>query len=115
MRSVQERGDESKDEKGVFIDALTKELILEIRTRNTLYTVTVKGGKDVLAKGGHYFPEEAEATLVGSTWGGTMIRTGFIGIGMCLELWSEKTKTVVTTVIRNIKIISPNGDWDYTL
>ncbi|MDE2105471.1 MAG: hypothetical protein KGL39_50050 [Patescibacteria group bacterium] len=60
--------------------------MLRVRTKNTLYTV-IKLGEQKFAIHGHhtYCPVPTLCKIHGSTFGGAMLKIGFIGRGMHLE------------------------------
>ncbi len=77
---------QSEIEGGVFLADLAEGAELKVKTENRLYTLVTCGGARVLISGHPEFcPEPVEVSIHGSTWGGTMIRSGFIGRGMHLE------------------------------
>lgn len=76
---------------GVFTkDVLPGGSVL-VQTLNTLYTL-VNHGDRWMAQGGDRLPEMTIVHVNGSTFGGSMIQVGFIGIAMRLELGVPKDK-----------------------
>jgi hypothetical protein len=90
---------------GVHFDKLPAGAIVEVQTRNTLYTVRKEIDR-TLIRGGRCAPQWAECRINGSTWGGSMIVGGFIGNGMYLEVSLPDRKTITTTAIRSVKVLS---------
>ena len=89
---------------GLSLDSLRPMSRLVVRTRNTLYRLVVLGpGPSVLVQGGCYFPEAREAQLCGSSLGGSMLKTYWIGVGFRMEL-SGPTEHVVTSPVRSIEV-----------
>jgi len=77
---------QSQIEGGVLLADLATGVELNVQTANRSYTMVNRGGGRVLISGHPEFcPEPVEVSIHGSTWGGAMIRTGFIGRGMHLE------------------------------
>jgi hypothetical protein len=77
---------QSEIEGGVFLEGLPPATVLQIRTQHHFYTARLLG--DSLAMiSGHpkYCPKPVQVTIAGSTWGGSMIKSRFIGRGMHLE------------------------------
>jgi hypothetical protein len=76
------------DREGIGIDAITDGTPVTIQTRHSTYELIVRDGPrhDVLLRGGRLFPEWTDARLNGSTAGGSAIRSGWIGIGLRLEI-----------------------------
>lgn len=76
---------QSERDGGVFTKDILPGSTVLVQTRNTLYTL-VNHGDRWIGQGGKHLPELTEVHVNGSTFGGSMIKVGFIGIGMYLEL-----------------------------
>lgn len=77
---------QSEIEGGVHLNDLPVESVLEIETQNHLYTlVNLGGGGALLCGHPQYCPEPVPVRVHGSSWGGSMLKTGFVGRGMHLE------------------------------
>ena len=77
---------QSEIEGGVLLTDLDEGTELKVQTENRSYTIVNRGGGRALISGHPQFcPEPVEVSIHGSTWGGTMIRSRFIGRGMHLE------------------------------
>lgn len=77
---------------------------LIVQTRNTKYTITKRGPDDYLICGhAKYCPESTECHIAGSTWGGSMLKMGFVGRGMRLEFSVKEHGTVTTSTIQEIE------------
>jgi hypothetical protein len=92
--------------KGLHVARLEPLTRLAIRTRNTLYEITVVEPSDwrVLVRGGRFFPQETLAFLCGSGYGGTLLKVAWIGVGLCCEL-STDGQRVVTSPVQRIDIL----------
>ena len=89
---------------GVLLGGLDAIDQIEVRTRNTVYHITVLAGPDarVLIQGGRYFPVQSEVRVNGSTLGGSLLKVGWIGCGFCMELVHEGQR-ITTTRVREIR------------
>jgi hypothetical protein len=76
------------DAGGVDVRALAAETIVSVRTRNSSYRLVIVEPETqrVLVSGGNWFPEPTDARVVGATHGGSMLKPGWIGVGLRLEL-----------------------------
>ena len=76
------------DADGVDVRELAPGAIVIMRTRHSRYRLVVVEPKTqrVLVNGGEWFPEPTEAQLVGATGGGSMLKPGWIGVGLRVEL-----------------------------
>jgi hypothetical protein len=95
---------QSEIEGGVHLRDLPPSSVLSIQTKNRVYTVVVLGDDTALISGHPEFcPEPAEVRINGSTWGGSMIKTKFVGRGMHLEFEHPVYRTIVTSRIVDIQ------------
>jgi hypothetical protein len=71
---------------------------LLVRTRNSVYRITVTGGSAVFVQGGRLFPEATAALLEGASRGGGLLRVGCIALGCCLEMRVGDRRIVTSPV-----------------
>ena len=102
---------------GVFIKDLPVGKTLKVRTQNTVYFIDrVSEGPEGLTIQGHprYCKEPVKAYILGSTFGGSMIKVGFVGRGMYMEFTLATTGepkqakyhgTIVTSKIQEVEEI----------
>jgi hypothetical protein len=97
----------SGDVEGVSLRSLEPGSVVLVDTRNSLYRLVVLDGPDqrVLVRGGSVFSERTEARVEGSSAGGSSIRTGWIGVGLRLELTVD-TSRIITSPIKGVTIES---------
>jgi hypothetical protein len=76
-----------------------------VDTRNSRYRLVLRegGGCNVVVQGGRYFHQETEARVDGSTLGGSLLKIGWIGVGLFLE-FSLRGKRIVTSRVRSISV-----------
>ncbi len=96
---------ESEIEGGVHLDHVAPGVRLEIQTQHRWYTVINCGHGWVLISGHpKYCPQPLLVRILGSNWGGSMLKTAFIGRSMHLEFQHpEYDAPVITSRIREIK------------
>lgn len=98
---------------GVKLQDLRPGSTLHIRTQHTLYLVLLVTGSLALISGHpRYCPQPVLVEIAGSTWGGSMLKTHFIGRGMHLEFRHPKYRTpILTSPIHEIREFSqsPNS------
>jgi hypothetical protein len=96
---------QSEVEGGVFLHDLPQHTVLEIHTSNRCYTAEVLGEGEALISGHpHYCPEPVLVDIVGSSWGGSLLKLDFVGRGMHLEFHHpDYDAPIVTSPIREIR------------
>jgi hypothetical protein len=84
------------------VDTLTT---LVVRTDNSIYQITILQGhtREVMVKGGPFFPEQTRACLSGSSRGRGCLRMGWIGIGLHME-FHYADQWMITSHVREISI-----------
>lgn len=95
---------------GVALRNLTQFDTVCARTHNNDYYIFLlepETGK-ALIQGGRYFAEPVEATVSGSTFGGCMLKIGWLGVGLRIEICAEGQR-IVTSPVRSLLIEHPNG------
>ena len=94
----------SEIEGGVYLRDLAPGSVLSLQTRNRIYKVVVLDDETALISGHPEFcPEPAQVRILGSTWGGSMLKTKFLGFGMHLEFEHPVHRTVLTSRIVDIR------------
>jgi hypothetical protein len=76
-----------------------------VDTRNSRYRLVLRegDGRDVVVQGGRYFHQETEVRVNGSTLGGSLLKIGWIGVGLFLE-FSLRGKRIVTSRVCSISV-----------
>src|SRR5262249_42081082 len=95
---------QSEIEGGVHLDRVPRGTVLEVETQNRTYTLVSEGLSEVRISGHPDFcPEPVAASVHGSTWGGSMLRTRYIGRGMHMEFQLEGGAPIVTSRILEVR------------
>ena len=97
-------GEDTNDRSGIDVRWLEPLTRLRVRTHNSLYQLTVlsPGESTVLIQGGRFFTEPVQASLGGSSFGGCMLKTRWIGLGMRMEIYGEEGH-IVTSPVRSVQ------------
>jgi hypothetical protein len=89
---------------GVFLEELAPGEIIEVETKHHSYLVENYGKGQILISGHpEYCPHPVLVDVYGSTWGGAMLKPGFIGRGMHLEFRHPSYGVIHTSRIREIR------------
>lgn len=96
----------SEVEGGVYLRDLPDQSTLEIATRNRSYTLVVHGdGRALISGHPEFCPEPVLVQISGSNWGGSMLKTAFLGRGMHLEYRHPDYRgPIVTSPIVDIRL-----------
>ena len=77
---------------------------LVVETCNSCYRVVMLDHhRNVLVQGGRYFQQATEARLEGSALGGSLLKAGWIVLGLCMEVSHLGTR-IVTSRVRSISV-----------
>ena len=113
-----------RSDEGVNITRLEPGTKLTIETMNSFYEMTVRNGPEVTLFGGTMqdgstrFTEPTSAIFVGTTWGGSAVKLGWLGRDLFLEfilLRSGKQVVMTTSPVRNVVLEAADGSWSYSM
>ena len=80
---------------------------LVVKTDNSVYQITIVQPykREVFVQGGAFFPERTRAYLSGSSFGGSCLKLGWVGIGLHMEfLAKDRDQWVLTSHVRSITV-----------
>jgi hypothetical protein len=78
---------------------------IHVRTRNSDYEIFMldpRSGR-ALVRGGEYFAEPVEGTVSGSTFGGCMLKMGWLGVGLRMEIYANGQRTI-TSPVKSLRV-----------
>jgi len=83
---------------------------LVVETRNSVYEITTIDGpeREILIRGGKFFPERTAARLSGSSLRGSFLKIGGIYAGFSMEIFYDG-QTIVTSAVQSIRLYSPHS------
>jgi len=83
---------------GVFLKDLAVGTTLRVQTQSRAYVIDKVAENDYLLSGHpKYCPEPTKAYIHGSTFGGSLIKVGFVGQDMRLEFHTDEHPGRITT------------------
>lgn len=96
----------SEIEGGVFLKDLPEDCTLEVATQNRWYTLVVwRDGLALISGHPRFCPEPVLVHIHGSNWGGSMLKTAYLGRGMHLEYHHPGYRgPIVTSTIVDIRL-----------
>lgn len=86
---------------GVALRSLEPLTELRVQTRNTSYRIVVSRDSDIIIQGGTFFPDPTQAHIEGASLGGNLLKVGWIGVGLRMEILVQGRR-IVTTAVRSI-------------
>ena len=91
---------------GIDVRSLPPGTELEVDTLNSRYRFVILdgSGSNALVQGGPYFREEAKVRINGSLLEGSLLKSGWIGLGMRVEIL-DGSQRVATSRVRSITIV----------
>ena len=97
---------QSEKDGGIWARDISEGETIHVQTQNTLYSITNRADCDFLQMKGHveYCPDWVQVLIHGSTWGGAMLKVGFIGVGMNLEVTIQGHGVITTSEIKSVKV-----------
>lgn len=100
--------DEVTGIEGVELEELDPFTQIVVHTSNSSYLLVVidPWTSRIVIRGGHFFPEPSEVVLCGSSFGGSFLKTRWIGCGMRMEVWDGQQR-IVTSRIRRVDTQPP--------
>lgn len=94
----------SEIEGGVYLDALPPGASIEVETENRFYRIVNQGhGRALISGHPQYCPRPVLVGIHGSTWGGSMLKVGYLGRGMHLEFGHAPYGVITTSRIKEIR------------
>ena len=72
---------------------------LRVRTWNTMYQLVVTAGSHVYVQGGAFFRDFTSAHIDGASMGNGPLKTGWIAVGLLMELHVDGMRIVTSPVV----------------
>jgi hypothetical protein len=86
---------------GVALGSVQPLTALVVETRNTRYHIIVRDSDEIVIQGGSFFPDPTPAHFEGASLGSSLLRLGWIGLGLRMEIRANGQR-IVTTPVRTI-------------
>lgn len=95
---------------GVDLTQLEPLTCLAVETDSAVFVLTLlePSKAEILIQGGEIFSQPFKAKLSGATFGGSFLKTHWIGVGMQMEVCCNDG-TLITTPVRTVKIKQPSN------
>lgn len=94
----------SEVEGGVRLRALAEGDRVLVRTANRIYRIEIRDGRTWISGHPRFCPQPVAVLVRGSTWGGSMLKPDYLGLGMHMEFHHPDHATVVTSRIESVSV-----------
>jgi hypothetical protein len=113
--------DEVNKKRGFKISDLPPHTKVHLKTKHSFYDIEVLSNNEALIFGGLLpdqslrFSSPTRICVQGSTWGGSMLKLGWIGEWMRLEFFEIETRSSISTsAVLSAVFEAPDGSWEYS-
>jgi len=91
------------DAPGIALREVEPLTTIVVRTHNSCYRILITHDTTAIVRGGAFFPEPTPARIDGCGFGGTLLRVGWIGVGLRMEIFSNGRR-IVTSPVRDVTL-----------
>jgi len=89
------------DAPGIYLREVEPLTTIVVRTHNSCYRILIEHDTTAIIRGGAFFPEPTPARIDGSGFGGTLLKVGWIGIGLRMEIFTNGRR-IITSPVRDV-------------
>lgn len=90
---------------GVRMHGLPEGARLRVETRNRTYEILLRDGETWIRGHPQLCPRPVPVQVHGSTWGGSMLKRDYLGLGMCMEFHHPVYSRVTTSTILSVDLL----------
>jgi len=91
------------DAPGIHLRDVEPLTTIIVRTHNSCYRILIAHDTTATVRGGAFFPEPTPARIDGSSLGGTLLKVGWIGIGLRMEIFTDGRR-ITTSPVRDVTL-----------
>lgn len=91
------------ENRGIDLRQLDPLTTIRVRTHNSRYHLVITSGTSAIVQGGQFFPDPTAARIDGSGFGGSVLKVGWIGVGLRMEIYGNGQR-IITSPVRDIVI-----------
>jgi hypothetical protein len=104
--AILDRWSQNEWDNGVQIDQMEELESLAVRTRNSIYEITILSGRsgEVMVRGGQFFPQFTPARLCGATLGGSFLKMRGIYVGFRIE-FNVDGQRIITSPVEAVGVV----------
>jgi hypothetical protein len=104
--AILDRWSQNEWDNGLQIDQMEELESLAVRTRNSIYEITILSGRtgEVMVRGGQFFPQFTAARLCGATLGGSFLKMRGIYVGFRIE-FNVDGQRIITSPVEAVGVV----------
>jgi hypothetical protein len=87
------------DTRGIHLRELEPLTTVVVQTHNSRYRLVMTGGTSAIVQGGKFFADPTPARIDGSGFGGSVLKTAWIGVGLRMEIFANDQRTITSPVL----------------
>jgi hypothetical protein len=92
---------------GIYLRNVEPLTTIVVRTDNSCYRILIAHDATALVRGGAFYPTPAR--IDGSSFGGTLLKVGWIGVGLRMEIFTNGRR-IVTSPVRHVTLERASSD-----
>jgi hypothetical protein len=87
------------DARGIYLREVEPLTTIVVQTHNSRYRIVLTGGTSAIVQGGKFFTEPTPARIDGSGFGGSVLKTAWIGVGLKMEIFANEQRIITSPVL----------------
>lgn len=87
------------DARGIYLREVEPLATIVVRTYNSRYRIVMTGGTSAIVQGGKFFTDPTPARIDGSGFGGSVLKTAWIGVGLKMEIFANDQRIITSPVL----------------
>jgi hypothetical protein len=91
--------DDVGDVRGIHLREVEPLTTIVVQTHNSRYRIVMTGGTSAIVQGGKFFIDPTPARIDGSGFGGSVLKTAWIGVGLKMEIFANDQRIITSPVL----------------
>jgi hypothetical protein len=87
------------DARGIYLREVEPLTTIVVQTHNSRYRIVMTGGTSAIVQGGKFFTDPTPARIDGSGFGGSVLKTAWIGLGLKMEIFANDQRIITSPVL----------------
>ena len=87
------------DARGIYLREVEPLTTIVVQTHNSRYRLVMTGGTSAIVQGGKFFTNPTPARIDGSGFGGSVLKTAWIGVGLKMEIFANDQRIITSPVL----------------